>query len=193
MLEGLQQPLRFHAAVVHLPIAVGVLGFLLVLMRLVTGGRSNALRWGAILIYAVGAGTALLAVRSGEALEDHHLPATITDAAYDAVHAHEKAAEPLWIAMLVPLVLLMLSQIPKTMIRVLCLILALLSSLVLGGWVAYAGHLGGSLVYEHGLGVPTSPNNHLLPLTPPPATDETDVGEREASKSETADDAQPTQ
>lgn len=149
---------QLHAAIVHLPIAVAVLGVLLIVGLLLSGGKSAGLRWISVLIYLLGAGAAFLAVQSGEAsVGELSLP--LQEPAQAVLHRHEELAEPLWIGMLVMAALTAMSAAKSTGLRVMVLTLALLGSISLAGWVGYTGHQGGRLVYEFGVGVPSSPHN----------------------------------
>lgn len=151
MLEATRQPSTLHAMMVHLPIALGMLGPFLLLWLMMTRGKSESVRWLIVTLYAVGVVTAVLAMQSGMAAAHQ---AGVTGRVAVAVHEHEEMGEKVWALMAGCGILTALSCIAWRPVRWGSLILGLLLSAFTLVWIALTGHLGGMLVYEHGVGVP---------------------------------------
>jgi uncharacterized membrane protein len=159
VLEALNDPQRYHAMLVHLPVAIGVLGVVMLIGLMISGGRSAALRWTTVAVYVIGAVVAFLAAEAGEAAHHEMDSAMMTTAAIDAMAEHEELGEKLWMVMLIPAALVAATSVRVKAVRGGALVLACVGGLFAGGWVALTGHYGGELVYMHGAGVPTSMNN----------------------------------
>lgn len=187
MLDTFRQPQTLHAALVHLPIAVSIVGLLLVLMLMLGGGKSHGMRWAVFVLYLVGATTAFFAHTSGEAAE-HALTLQMADGvvmtptAKTTLETHEFMGEFVWMPLAVVSLASLLSVFKSSGVRVTMLVIAVIGSLFSAGWVAATAHYGGQLVYVHGVGVPTSPNNVVKPLP----TAEPVEGTQPAEPSETA-------
>jgi len=164
MLEVLNDPPRLHAAVVHFPVVLAVLGVPLIIALIVTRGRSCTLRWLIVALYVAGALGGLAASWSGEQAVDrlsmlYDAGGSLTDAASEELEEHEEMGEKVWWMMLAPAVAVAITVAKRTPVRVVALLVALVFGVLVAGWVAVVGHHGGALVYTHGVGVPTSQNN----------------------------------
>lgn len=185
MLRVLDDPRQLHAALVHVPIALAMLFPLGVLVLLCTGGRSHTLRWTLVVGYLLAAVAGWYAAEAGEmAVLYEHAPATRTAEALTTLERHEDMGDVAPIVLGVMGVLVMLTAIPKRLVRVLTLVVSLAGSVAAAGWIGLTAHHGGELVYVHGLNTPATPNNvpgdavmldHTA-HTPPPSqtTPETD-------------------
>ncbi|NJL31255.1 MAG: hypothetical protein HC898_06275, partial [Phycisphaerales bacterium] len=147
ILEATRYPQTLHAMMVHLPIAIGILGPLLTLWLIMSKGKSESVRWLVVTVYALGVVSAVLAMQSGHAAAEQ---AGVTGQVAMAVHEHEEMGEKAWAFFAACATLIALSSIPWRPMRWGGMILGLLLSLFTFAWIAVAGHLGGMLVYEHG-------------------------------------------
>lgn len=166
--DTLHNPSRLHAAIVHLPIAIALLGFVLVLALALTRGRSGTLRTIALVLYLLGATTGFMAGRSGEAAEEHAMwNVSLADEADAAFEKHEEMGEKAWMFLAGTMLAVGLTAINRPVPRGVFVVIALAASLTTAGWVTITAHYGGGLVYQHGIGVPASQNN--IPATTRPA------------------------
>lgn len=169
-----------HAASVHLPIALALVGIPLLVLSLVCP-KSHTIRWIAIVAYTMLILSALIAVSAGEAVEGN-VPGSAAQAVFDDFDQHEWLARKVWITGAVVLGLLLLSAIPHVVLQRMAATLALLAGLACAGWIMLTAHHGGRLVYVHGVGVPaprvTAPEEPQPPsgiiaeqpdASPPPA------------------------
>lgn len=159
MTESLQNPAKVHAMMVHFPVAISVIGLVLLFLLTMTGGRSAGMRWACIVVYLIGAGLAFAGHISGESAADQLQTDNYTQAAQDTLNEHWDAGKKVWIPLAVTTVLVALTAINVTGLRVMMLVGAFLAAIASFAWVSYTAHLGGMLVYTHGVGVPSSPNN----------------------------------
>lgn len=162
MFSVFSNPSMLHAAVVHLPIALLTLGIPLLLLAGVLH-RNNTLRLVALLLYVTAAGTAWYGVETGEDA-NRHVPAEIPAEVSDIRDNHHDYAHLVLYAAAATAALILVSLVPLQEVRVLFMLLALVSAIGAAMLVAYTGHLGGQLVYEHGIGTP-----HMKTYTAPPA------------------------
>jgi len=146
-------PEPLHPAVVHFPIALLLVGAGLSLLAVVFPRWSLA----TALILVLGAVGAVVAAQTGEQ-EEHRLPKT-TGELHEALENHEHAGERARNFSLVAAFLAVLTVIAarwrlvKRMLAGATAVVALMTAY----HVAQAGHYGGALVYEHGLGVGKAP------------------------------------
>jgi uncharacterized membrane protein len=166
---ALGDPHEFHAIVVHLPIAIGLLGVLFAVLVAITGGASRGIRWACVLLFALGAGGAYLAQWAGGRAADHIMaarPTMLSDAAQRMLDDHQEYGEKVWIFMAVAAVLACATAFKHRGAKVVAIILLLAASVFAAGWVACTADRGGTLVYEYGVGVPQTLNN--MPATAHP-------------------------
>lgn len=172
MTESLHDPAKVHAMMVHFPAAISVIGLVLLFLLTVSGGRSAGMRWACIVVYLIGAGVSFAAHISGENAAGQLDTNNFTNAAFETLNEHSEAGEKVWIPLAVTTVFVALTAINVTGLRVLMLVGAFLAAIASFAWVSYAAHLGGNLVYTHGVGVPSSQNNQppieVKEPTPPP-------------------------
>lgn len=157
--ELLDNPQMVHAAVVHLPIALAVLGVPLVLVASLVSTKGDGTRWIGVLVYLALAAIAYGAVLTGQQAEAH-AQAGVSEAASERVHEHEEMAEKAWGFGVATALLLALSTIANPHgagrgkpLRKIFMVLAVAASLATAGWVGVTAHYGGTLVYEFGVGV----------------------------------------
>ncbi len=154
MRKVIDDPQRVHAALVHIPIGVAVIGLLLVLGVVITGSRAAGLRWTTVFVYLIGTLSALWAVQSGEQAEDA-LAVKPSAAAHEVLEKHEELAEYFWIGLAATGALVMFSSIRLSWVRPITLLLALVTGAGSVAWAGFIGHHGGELVYIHSVGVPS--------------------------------------
>lgn len=156
MLDVLNHPQMLHSASVHMPIALAMLGIPLVFLSFVLPAEKKTFRQAALICYLLLVGSAFAAVKTGEDARDK-VPPTIRSEAAKLLDNHAMMAEYVWMLGLAASVLLALSLVNTKTLRIPWVYrsmvgLALLLSLFTGGWIAFAAHYGGELVYTHGIG-----------------------------------------
>jgi uncharacterized membrane protein len=159
IVQSFHDPQVVHSMVVHFPIVVAILGLLGVLVLTLTGGRFGSLRWSLVVLYLIGVGMAWLASEMGERAMHAFDQAKLTTEASDALAWHQWLGQYAGIGLAATAVMLAMTAVSKTGVRVLFLVLALLTSVGAAGWVAVTAHFGGEMVYARGVGVPESDNN----------------------------------
>lgn len=152
----LYNPAMMHAAAVHLPIALAILGAPLLVLAVVLGDRTRAVRLMTVGCYLLLAVSAIATVQTG-LQANHALPMEaelIPQEVRDRVHTHEEAAEKVWLFGAGTAVLAAVGLSGIRWLRTTANVLGIAAALATAGWVAYTGHQGGMLVYAHGLGTP---------------------------------------
>lgn len=153
VVQLLDSPEMMHAAAVHLPVAIAVIGLPIALASLLPARLSFPIRWAGIVCYGLLMTVAYVATRTGEdALE--LVPNTLPAYMWADINEHESMAERVWIFGAVTASLFLLSVVKAPRIRWTASALALIASMATLGWVIQVGHHGGTLVYKHGLGTP---------------------------------------
>lgn len=153
-LQELMKPQLLHAASVHFPIVLALLGIPLLYVAAVSSTEKNTLLWMAFACYALLTVSGFLAARAGfQAAE--HVPSNVAPDVSATLHRHEEMAEKVWMFGLGITILIFLGFIKIKLFRVIVMILAMLGSIALGGWVATTAHFGGMLVYKYGVGTPS--------------------------------------
>ncbi len=160
--KSFEDPQRLHAIIVHIPIAVAVLGLILTLGVALTGSKASGLRWTTIFIFLLGTLSALWASHTGEEAE-HHLPVKPVGEVHEVLEKHKQLAEYFWVSLAATGFLLLLSTVRVTWFRSVTLVFALLASVASVAWVGAIGHYGGELVYRHSVGVPSAGSDHAHP------------------------------
>jgi uncharacterized membrane protein len=152
--QMLSDPHARHAAAVHLPIALGLLGVPLTLLILLTRSKSLALKWLTLASFASCSLGAAVAAQAGEEAEDRLADLTSAEEGY--VSRHEELGENGWLWPLIPAALVGASLLARKHrpITLAADSAALAASLAVAGWIALTAHAGGELVYLHGIGVP---------------------------------------
>ncbi len=152
-LEILQHPQMLHAMVVHFPVALAILGIPLVYFCALAEHARPILLRVALGGYILLALFALLAAEFGEQAMAQ-VPGSAGPAALAMIDNHREMAEKLWMLAAGTAAFLALSLIRFQWVRNTALALAMIASIAVGLWVAVVGHLGGTLVYQYGVGTP---------------------------------------
>lgn len=141
-------PEPLHPALVHLPIALALIVPLIALgvLLAIRAGQLPPRAWlGVVILQAVFAGSAWMAVRSGEAQEER-VEAYVAES---AIEAHEEAGERLAVAATALFVLCALGLLPRTG-GVAARVLSAVGGVALLALAYDTGHSGGQLVYGGG-------------------------------------------
>lgn len=161
-------PQTRHAMLVHLPIALSMLGVLAVLACLLSAGRNVTLRWVAVAAYTLLVIALFAAINSGENAENN-LQGGVLSAAQQHLQQHEDMASKTWWIAIAVLALLFVSNLKHKTARIGSLCLALLVSLFGSLWIGRTAHHGGAMVYQFGVGTPTAAITTLPVETSHPA------------------------
>jgi uncharacterized membrane protein len=150
-----------HAVSVHFPVAMSAIGVLVVLIAALVPQDGPALRRFAAGYYFLLTLLAWLAVQTGERATSRlngQMPVEI----WEIVNQHENMAEKTaWFALATG-AFLVFSFFGQRLFSRWMMGIAIASSIATAAWVGYVGHLGGTLVYTHGLGV-ESPADWKIP------------------------------
>jgi len=155
ILEAVNDPRMRHAAIVHLPVALSVLGVPVALAFVLTRTWDGGLRRTVCGLYLTLLVAAFVATQSGT--EAKAELGDIATAARLVIERHEWMAEKVWI-----LALLTASAAACTAPRVARVprvaaaarLACTAGALACAAWVGLVGHLGGTAVYAYGAGTP---------------------------------------
>lgn len=174
-----------HAIVVHMPIALSVLGVPAALVAAFFGREKTHLRWLVVVLYLTLLLASVVAVQTGEDAE-HAIPSGQPQAMWDVENEHEEMAEKVWIFALATALLALLSVPKVDGLRLVMSVLMVIGSLACAGWVGLVGHHGGTLVYVYGVGTPAVEKQEPAPLPVPdtgsPDAEPTDPGPTDAEE-----------
>lgn len=158
MIGALSQPSHRHAMLIHFPVVLSFAAMVSLIMLAISRGKSASWRCTSMILLVLGILFSKLAESAGEgAVEQLSLP--LTTQAGELLEAHENAAEWLWVFFTITALLVIPTWFKSIFIRYPATILAVLSGFILVLWMSVVAHYGGSLVYDHGVGVPHSTNN----------------------------------
>ena len=172
--EAWNDPSARHAMLVHFPVALALLGALLLIALATTGFKSRGLKTMIAVVFLLASISALLARNAGEdaehALEER--AGALTIAEHDALEAHEEAGEWIWAAALTPAVLVGISLARDRRVRIVFGLLALATGLLAAERTITTAGTGGQLIWAHGLAAPERTPGELYNPTPPPPAGE---------------------
>lgn len=151
-IDSLSDPSIRHAAMVHMPIVLASICTLLALAAALLH-KNVTVRVIAVVAAALFVVSCFVTVNSGENAEDA-IKGVLPNEVDDILHEHEEMAEKLWMFAAAATGLLLLSAIPKPIVRHGSAALAVITCASAIGWVTITAHLGGTLVYTHGIGTP---------------------------------------
>ncbi len=157
-----------HAIAAHLPVALSMFGILFVVAALLLRTDREVLRWVASAVYLLLAATAYIAVDTGEDSRGE-VAGTVPKAIWEVLDKHEEMAEYVWMFGIATALLMAASAIAEYTPRKVIGIASLIAALATAGWVGVTGHHGGTLVYQHGIGIP--PDQVVEWRINPPETD----------------------
>ena len=165
-IETLFNPSMMHAASVHMPIVLAMLGVPLIIASALFY-NNNTLRFITFLAFVILAGSAWFAEISGQRAMAE-IPNTLPGTVWDLVENHESMA--IWIKYLAGLtsLFLLLSLFRHTHLRKGMLLLAACGSVITVIIIIFTAHMGGTLVYEYGVGTAlvkeSTPTKTPIPL-----------------------------
>jgi uncharacterized membrane protein len=152
-------PDPLHPAVIHFPIALTLVGVLLDLLSRHARARSLE-SGGAVLMFLAAAG-GVAAVLTGKAANDE---AVVPQAAAALVGRHEELGElAMWLLIVVAAVRVVMAI--RGWVRGAAAWGDLVLAAVVAAMVSYQGHLGGQIVFRHGVG--TAPVQRQAPMRTP--------------------------
>jgi uncharacterized membrane protein len=172
ILEAMRDPAMRHSAFVHIPLAMAWLGIALAVVAALLHKHASY-RVIAIGFHSLMVAACFITVNSGEAAHDA-ISRALSNAQYELVEQHEELAEKLWLFAGSVVALLIISAYPKRLVRHSGAWLAVAASIANALWAAEVGHLGGTLVYVHGVGVQQQP--HGPPSDRPSRPERNDIG-----------------
>jgi len=142
-----------HAIAAHLPVALSVIGVVGVLAALIARTQRDALRWAVVGLYIVLAACAYISGQTGEKAR-LAVSGSISPTIWETIDRHEWLADRVWMFGLGTAVVMAASIAASGGLRTSMSVVTVLASLATAGWVGLTGHEGGTLVYEHGIGIP---------------------------------------
>ncbi len=149
-----------HPAIVHFPIALSLVAFLLDLVS--RHRRARGLEAGGAVLMVLAALGSVAAVVTGNAAHDE---AVVPAAAAALVARHETVGElAMWLLLAVAAVRVALALKGWFRGRVAWIYLA--AALAVAGTVGYNGYLGGKMVFDHGLGTGPVQRGSTSPASP---------------------------
>jgi uncharacterized membrane protein len=192
MIDAFNSPATRHAMLVHLPIVLAMIGCAFALLAAVLRGNKTLIAL-AIACQALLVGAAFVTTNSGEQAE-HAIAIRLPDVVNQLVQQHEDMAGKVWLFGAGVFVLLVVSAAMRNAVGAICAWVAVLGSAGTIAWVSGTAHLGGELVYQHGVGTPLT--RAASPSTSMPASRPSAAPDRAASApakpdTETATPADP--
>jgi uncharacterized membrane protein len=166
--ESFDHPQRAHAALVHTPIALAMLGLIPLFIVVLTRGKSERWRWLCVAVYVLASATAFVASGSGERALNELDTGTFTEQAAELTEKHEEMGELVFWFSAATAAAVAISGVRHKATRVIALIIAVGLGVFTSGWVAATSHYGGQLVYVHGVGAPSTSNNIVVEQEAPP-------------------------
>lgn len=142
-----------HAIASHLPVALSVIGVVGVLAAVIVKTNRDSLRWAVVGLYILLACSAVISVETGEGARTQ-ISGSIPKPIWDTIKRHEDMAERVWMFSIATALCMAVSVPAAGGLRKSMNFVTIAASLGTAGWVGYVGHLGGDLVYSHGIGVP---------------------------------------
>ena len=166
--RAFQDPHLLHAAAVHFPVALGVLGFPLIGAAAVTKMRP-ALRQTVLAVYLVLAVAAFAATTTGSAIQTKPALPVVAQ----SLETHSQIARYVWMGAMATAVLVLLTAVRSEWFRAMFTVLGVLSAAATTALIVATALYGQSLVYEHGLGTKPEPPVRAIaapsPAVPVPA------------------------
>lgn len=157
MIRFFNDPSARHAMLVHIPIALAVLGVLPAVALAATRFRNVTLKAVCVAVFAIAAGGAVLAENAGHAAEEaaEHAAVPLTEAQEAALHEHEELGENGWMWPGLTALVFAATFIPKKRVAPVAGAVGIAASVGVLYWASVTGHAGGRLVYEFGVGAPS--------------------------------------
>ncbi|MBX9736199.1 MAG: hypothetical protein K2X32_04670, partial [Phycisphaerales bacterium] len=152
IISSMQDPKLRHAALVHLPIGLSIVGPAAALATILLRKQRDTLRWIAPAVYLLFAVSAFAAAQAGtQAVVG---VGTISKEARAVLNQHTALAEYLWIGALTTAIACALAFLPSPRAKLAGLWAGLLLASGVAAWAGAVGHYGGTAVHVHGVNVP---------------------------------------
>lgn len=157
MVRLFNDPNARHAILVHVPIALSVLGVIPAIALALTKFRNVTLKWTCVAWFVVASGGAFFAENAGHEAEEQaeKVVGGLSESQEQALHEHEELGEDGWMWPGLTALVFAGSFIPKKRVAPIAGTLGLLAGAGVLYWAAITGHAGGKLVYEMGVGGPS--------------------------------------
>lgn len=152
ILTSMQDPKLRHAAIVHLPIGLSIVGPAAAFATLAFRKRRETLRWLAPTIYILLAASAFAAAQAGEQAVVG--VGTISNEARAVLNQHTSLAEYLWIGALATALACALAFFPSPRVKLAGLWAGCLLASGVAAWAGAVGHYGGTAVHVYGVNAP---------------------------------------
>jgi uncharacterized membrane protein len=169
MIDSFNSPPTRHAMLVHLPIVLALVGCALSLLAAFMP-RNATLRALAIGCQIALVAAAFAALNSGEHAEAHASSSgsMFTRDAQTLISRHEDMADRVWMFGVGGVALLSLAAASKkSAMRLLFAWAAFALTGAAVAWIGQTAHIGGKLVYEHGIGTPRPVSRDVAPIESP--------------------------
>jgi uncharacterized membrane protein len=193
LLDTLNSPSMLHAATVHFPVVLAMLGVPLLALS-AWFGKNVTLRLLTLATFVGLAVSCMVAEATGEGAYGV-VPNELSQEIWDKIEEHEELAERLKFLAAGISVLLALSFIPVSLIRQTTMLLAGIGAVLSAFLVTITAHHGGDLVYKHGVGTPAMHAAAAEPKEDAAADEELvvirDIDPAEAAQVSYVDDIRP--
>jgi hypothetical protein len=150
--DSWNDPQMRHAMVVHLPIAFSLISAVLAVL-LAIQPRNSWIRALALVVTLLLAGSAWLASGSGEGAEG--ATGAISAEASEELDEHEDMGVLVWFFAACAAGVVLLTFIPARVVQHVAGAVAAVGAIFIAAWTGVVAHHGGTLVYDHGVGMPT--------------------------------------
>lgn len=160
IISSMQDPKLRHAALVHLPIGLSIVGPAAAFVTLALRKRRETLRWLAPTIYILLAASAFAAAQAGEQAVVG--VGSISSEARTVLNQHVSLAEYLWLGALVTAIVCCGAFVPSPRAKLVGLWAGLLLASGVAAWAGAVGHYGGTAVHVYGVNAP-KPTGLSLP------------------------------
>ena len=169
VIEGLSHPPIRHAAMVHFPIALATISLGIAVASAIL--RKNVtLKWLTLIVLLLLVGASFIARQSGEDAE-HFNSRLLSDSVHEVLEEHEDMGNAMWLFAASGAFLALIAALLHGKLQAFAAWLTALACLASMAWVTVTAHLGGMLVYRHGVG--TLAADSAPPATQPSGTVQT--------------------
>jgi uncharacterized membrane protein len=152
IITSMQDPKLRHAALVHLPIGLSIIGPGAGLAAIVIQKRRDTLRWLTPAIYILLAASAFAAAQAGEQAVVG--VGSISNDARSVLSQHTSLAEYLWLGALATAVAGGAAFLPSPRAKLVGLWAGLMCASGVAAWAGAVGHYGGTAVHVYGVNSP---------------------------------------
>ncbi len=155
IISSMQDPKLRHAAIVHLPIGLSIIGPAAAIAALALPKHRATLRWVTLSIFALFTLAAFAAAQAGE--QAIVGVGTLTTEARAVLNDHASLAGYLWLGGLATLIASAGLFAPQPKLRTIAAFACAALASALAAWTGIVGHYGGTAVHVYGINAPTPP------------------------------------